>query len=130
MEFSGSCCRKCGGRNICDKIQVPSSSYAHFDPPFIMCWFYFASIILGACGGAQWPLVFTIIFELFDLKYYSILCNFGALASPIGSYLLYVRVIGYLYDKGAMKQLAALGLKRQPGEKLNCSWGGGGGGVL
>ena len=58
---------------------------------------YFASIILGACGGAQWPLVFTIISELFGLKYYSILYNFGALASPIGSYLLNVRVTRYLW---------------------------------
>jgi hypothetical protein len=41
----------------------------------------------------------------------------------MGSYLLNVRVIGHLYDKEAMKQLAALGLKRQPGEKLNCSGG-------
>jgi hypothetical protein len=84
---------------------------------------YFASIILGACGGAQWPLVFTIISELFGLKYYSVLYNFGALASPIGSYLLNVSVTGYLYDKEALKQLAALGLKRQPGEELNCSGG-------
>ncbi|XP_059457693.1 protein NUCLEAR FUSION DEFECTIVE 4-like [Corylus avellana] len=84
---------------------------------------YFASIILGACCGAQWPLVFTIISELFGLKYYSVLYNFGALASPIGSYLLNVSVTGYLYDREAMKQLAALGLKRQPGEELNCSGG-------
>jgi MFS family permease len=84
---------------------------------------YFASIILGACLGAQRPLIFTIISELFGLKYYSVLYNFGALASPIGSYLLNVRVTGHLYDKEAMKQLAALGLKRQPGEELNCRGG-------
>lgn len=84
---------------------------------------YFASIILGACLGAQWPLVFTIISELFGLKYYSVLYNFGALASPIGSYLLNVRVTGHLYDREAMKQLDALGLKRQPGEELNCRGG-------
>jgi MFS family permease len=84
---------------------------------------YFASIILGACFGAQWPLVFTIISELFGLKYYSVLYNFGALASPTGSYLLNVRVTGYLYDREAMKQLAALGLQRQPEEELNCRGG-------
>ena len=84
---------------------------------------YFASIILGSCFGAQWPLVFTIISELFGLKYYSVLYNFGALASPVGSYLLNVSVTGYLYDREALKQLAALGLKRQPGEELNCSGG-------
>jgi hypothetical protein len=84
---------------------------------------YFASIILGACGGAQWPLVFTIISELFGLKYYSVMYNFGALASPIESYLLNVRVTGHLYDREGMKQLAALGLKRQLGEKLNCNGG-------
>ncbi|CAI9091175.1 OLC1v1026131C1 [Oldenlandia corymbosa var. corymbosa] len=81
---------------------------------------YFASVIIGFCFGAQWPLLFAIISELFGLKYYSTLYNFGSVASPIGSYLLNVRVAGHLYDKEAMKQLQALGLKRQEGQDLNC----------
>ncbi|KAK4367076.1 hypothetical protein RND71_014956 [Anisodus tanguticus] len=81
---------------------------------------YFASIIIGFCFGAQWPLLFAIISELFGLKYYSTLYNFGSVASPIGSYLLNVKVAGHLYDKEAEKQLKALGRTRGEGEDLNC----------
>ncbi|XP_049379173.1 protein NUCLEAR FUSION DEFECTIVE 4-like [Solanum stenotomum] len=81
---------------------------------------YIASIIIGFCFGAQWPLLFAIISELFGLKYYSTLYNFGSVASPIGSYVLNVRVAGYLYDKEAEKQLKVLGRRRGDGEDLNC----------
>lgn len=82
---------------------------------------YVASVIIGFCFGAQWPLLFAIISELFGLKYYSTLYNFGSVASPIGSYILNVRVAGHLYDREAERQLKALGLKRQPGQDLNCN---------
>ncbi|KAI5648562.1 hypothetical protein M9H77_34567 [Catharanthus roseus] len=82
---------------------------------------YVASVIIGFCFGAQWPLLFAIISELFGLKYYSTLYNFGAVASPIGSYLLNVRVAGYLYDKEAEKQLKVSGRVRLPGEDLKCA---------
>lgn len=81
---------------------------------------YFASIIIGFCFGAQWPLLFAIISEIFGLKYYSTLYNFGSVASPIGLYLLNVRVTGHLYDKEANRQMKALGLTRKHGESLNC----------
>ncbi|KAI9156583.1 hypothetical protein LWI28_008993 [Acer negundo] len=81
---------------------------------------YIASIIIGFCFGAQWPLLFAIISEIFGLKYYSTLYNFGAVASPIGSYLLNVRVAGHLYDKEAEKQMALLGRVRKAGEDLDC----------
>ncbi|KAK0591345.1 hypothetical protein LWI29_000319 [Acer saccharum] len=81
---------------------------------------YIASIIIGFCFGAQWPLLFAIISEIFGLKYYSTLYNFGAVASPIGSYLLNVRVAGHLYDKEAEKQMAASGIIRKAGEDLDC----------
>ena len=82
---------------------------------------YFASVIIGFCFGAQWPLLFAMISEIFGLKYYSTLFNFAAIASPIGSYLFNVRVAGYLYDKEAMKQMAALGFVRKAGEDLKCT---------
>ncbi|KAL2548893.1 Major facilitator superfamily protein [Forsythia ovata] len=82
---------------------------------------YIASVIIGFCFGAQWPLLFAIISELFGLKYYSTLYNFGSVASPIGLYLLNVRVAGHLYDKEAEKQMRATGLVRKQGEKLNCN---------
>ncbi|XP_011031645.1 PREDICTED: uncharacterized protein LOC105130706 [Populus euphratica] len=81
---------------------------------------YVASIIIGFCFGAQWPLLFAIISELFGLKYYSTLYNFGAVASPVGLYLLNVRLTGHLYDKEAGKQLAAKGLIRKHGDALDC----------
>ncbi|XP_052187438.1 protein NUCLEAR FUSION DEFECTIVE 4-like [Diospyros lotus] len=81
---------------------------------------YFASVIIGFCFGAQWPLLFAIISEIFGLKYYSTLYNFGGVASPIGSYILSVRVAGHLYDKEADKQMKALGIDRKDGEDLDC----------
>ena len=81
---------------------------------------YAASVIIGFCFGAQWPLLFAIISELFGLKYYATLYNFGSAASPVGLYLLNVVMTGHLYDKEAKKQLAALGLERKEGQELNC----------
>lgn len=81
---------------------------------------YAASIIIGFCFGAQWPLLFAIISELFGLKYYSTLYNFGSVASPIGLYVLNVRLTGHLYDKEAKRQMEIKGLVRKAGEQLNC----------
>ncbi|KAK4706678.1 hypothetical protein R3W88_033778 [Solanum pinnatisectum] len=71
-----------------------------------------ASIIIGFSFGAQMPLLFTIISELFGLKYYSTLFNCGQLASPLGSYILNVKVTGPLYDRKALKDLKKKGLTR------------------
>ena len=65
---------------------------------------YAASVVVGFCFGAQWPLVFAIISEVFGLKYYSTLYNLGGMASPVGSYILNVRVAGRLYDAEAARQ--------------------------
>nr|GMC89008.1 uncharacterized membrane protein YMR155W-like [Ipomoea batatas] len=81
---------------------------------------YVASVLMGFCFGAQWPLIFAIISEIFGLKYYSTLYNFGGGASPVGAYLLNVRVAGHLYDKEATRQLRARGLQRSDGEDLTC----------
>ncbi|MED6216300.1 hypothetical protein PIB30_006238 [Stylosanthes scabra] len=81
---------------------------------------YLSSVIIGFCFGAQWPLMFAIISEIFGLKYYSTLYNLGAVASPVGSYILNVKVTGSLYDKEALKLLEAKGVKRVDGEDLSC----------
>ncbi|XP_062203638.1 uncharacterized protein LOC133905870 [Phragmites australis] len=65
---------------------------------------YAASVIIGFCFGAQWPLLFAIISEVFGLKYYSSLFNFGSAASPAGAYVLNVIVAGRMYDAEAAKQ--------------------------
>lgn len=82
---------------------------------------YVASVIMGFCFGAQWPLIFAIISEIFGLKYYSTLYTLGGGASPLGAYILNVRITGHLYDTEAMKQMAAKGLTRKKGEDLTCS---------
>ncbi|PRQ58712.1 putative major facilitator superfamily domain-containing protein [Rosa chinensis] len=84
---------------------------------------YLASVIIGFCFGAQWPLLFAIISELFGLKYYSTLYNFGSAASPVGLYLLNVKLTGHVYDKEARKQLDASGLTRKEGDELDCVGG-------
>lgn len=81
---------------------------------------YVASIIIGFSFGAQLPLIFAIISELFGLKYYSTLFNCGQLASPLGSYIFNVKLTGFLYDREAMKDLAKKGLTRYSVKALTC----------
>ncbi|KAE8648846.1 uncharacterized protein LOC101205029 [Cucumis sativus] len=81
---------------------------------------YVASIVIGFCLGAQWPMIYAIISEIFGLKYYSTLYNFGAAAIPIGLYIMNVKVTGKLYDREAEKQLKAKGIIRKAGEELKC----------
>ncbi|KAL3530504.1 hypothetical protein ACH5RR_009826 [Cinchona calisaya] len=81
---------------------------------------YIASIVIGFSFGAQLPLIFTIISELFGLKHYSTLFNCGQLASPIGSYILNVKVTGSLYDKEALKDLARREMTRSSVKELTC----------
>ncbi|GLU12863.1 hypothetical protein SLE2022_295210 [Rubroshorea leprosula] len=82
---------------------------------------YVASLIIGFCFGAQFPLILVIISELFGLKYYSTLYNFAGVASPIGCYVLNVKVVGNLYDDETRKKMAVLGITRKPGQDLNCA---------
>ncbi|GJM95040.1 hypothetical protein PR202_ga11734 [Eleusine coracana subsp. coracana] len=65
---------------------------------------YAASVLVGFCFGAAYPMILAIISELFGLKYYSTLYNVGNVASPVGSYILNVRVAGRMYDREAKKQ--------------------------
>ncbi|XP_019199351.1 PREDICTED: protein NUCLEAR FUSION DEFECTIVE 4 isoform X1 [Ipomoea nil] len=81
---------------------------------------YIASIVIGFSFGAQLPLLFTIISELFGLKYYSTLFSCGQLASPLGTYVLNVMITGHLYDKEARNDLAKRGLTRADVKELIC----------
>lgn len=81
---------------------------------------YLSSVIIGFCFGAQWPLIFAIISEIFGLKYYATLITVGGAASPIGAYVLNVKVAGNLYDAEALKQLNALRKNREAGKDLTC----------
>ncbi|PSR89924.1 Protein NUCLEAR FUSION DEFECTIVE like [Actinidia chinensis var. chinensis] len=81
---------------------------------------YIASVIIGFSFGAQLPLIFAIISELFGLKYYSTLFNCGQLASPLGSYILNVLITGRLYDREALKTLKQKGMDRSSVKELIC----------
>ncbi|KAA8534450.1 hypothetical protein F0562_031967 [Nyssa sinensis] len=81
---------------------------------------YVASLLIGFSYGAQLTLLFIIISELFGLKYYSTLFNCGQLASPLGSYILNVQIVGKLYDREALRQLAVKGLTRSMVKELTC----------
>uniref|UniRef100_M8C685 Uncharacterized protein n=1 Tax=Aegilops tauschii TaxID=37682 RepID=M8C685_AEGTA len=63
-----------------------------------------AIIKLSQRTDSQKPVLFAIISEVFGLKYYSTLYNFGAVASPVGSYILNVRIAGHRYDEEALRQ--------------------------
>jgi hypothetical protein len=65
---------------------------------------YAASVLIGFCFGAQWPLLYAVISELFGLRRYPTLYNLGAVASPVGAYVLNLRVAGRLYDAEAARQ--------------------------
>ncbi|KAK3135606.1 hypothetical protein QOZ80_5BG0421040 [Eleusine coracana subsp. coracana] len=65
---------------------------------------YLASVLIGLCFGAQWPLLYATVSELFGLKRYPTLYNLAAMASSVGAYLLNVRVTGRVYDAEAARQ--------------------------
>ncbi|GAB2248944.1 hypothetical protein Droror1_Dr00012303 [Drosera rotundifolia] len=62
---------------------------------------YIATVLVGICYGSQWSLMPTITSEIFGVLHMGTIFNTIAIASPVGSYFLSVRVIGYLYDKEA-----------------------------
>ncbi|KAL3617997.1 hypothetical protein CASFOL_038318 [Castilleja foliolosa] len=60
---------------------------------------YVGSILVGVCYGSQWSLMPTITREIFGVLHMGTIFNTIAISSPLGSYLLSVRLIGYMYDK-------------------------------
>lgn len=82
---------------------------------------YLSSLIVGFTSGAQLPLVFAIISEIFGLKHFSTLFNCGVMALPIGSFLLNKELTGRLYDKEAKRQSTVInGLNQPLGQALVC----------
>ncbi|GKV14154.1 hypothetical protein SLEP1_g25065 [Rubroshorea leprosula] len=60
---------------------------------------YIGSVLVGICYGSQWSLMPIISSELFGVRHFGTIFNTIAIASPVGSYIFSVRVIGYFYDK-------------------------------
>uniref|UniRef100_A0A0D6R6U4 Uncharacterized protein n=1 Tax=Araucaria cunninghamii TaxID=56994 RepID=A0A0D6R6U4_ARACU len=87
---------------------------------------YAGSVLVGICYGCQWSLMPTTSSEIFGLQHFGTLFNVIATASPIGSYVLSVRVVGYLYDSEAQREkhlkiVHMTGLFQSPEETCNGS---------
>ncbi|KAI6675299.1 hypothetical protein NL676_003205 [Syzygium grande] len=63
---------------------------------------YVGSVLVGVCYGCLWSLMPTITSEIFGIGHMGTIFNTIAIGSPVGSYILSVRVIGYIYDEEAM----------------------------
>ncbi|EES16459.1 hypothetical protein BDA96_08G209000 [Sorghum bicolor] len=59
---------------------------------------YIGSVLIGMCYGCQWALMPSITSEIFGLNHFGTIFNTVAVASPVGSYILSVRIVGYIYD--------------------------------
>ncbi|KAK8604165.1 hypothetical protein V6N13_096624 [Hibiscus sabdariffa] len=64
---------------------------------------YAGSIMVGVCYGSQWSLMPTIASEIFGVKHMGTIFNAITVASPVGSYIFSVRVVGYIYDAEASR---------------------------
>ncbi|XVF09172.1 hypothetical protein REPUB_Repub07fG0068700 [Reevesia pubescens] len=62
---------------------------------------YAGSILVGVCYGSQWSLMPTIASEIFGVRHMGTIFNAITIASPVGSYIFSVRVVGYIYDMEA-----------------------------
>lgn len=65
---------------------------------------YIGSILVGICYGSQWSLMPTITSEVFGVGHMGSIFNTISIASPVGSYIFSVRVLGYIYDKEASEE--------------------------
>ncbi|MQM17984.1 hypothetical protein Taro_050967 [Colocasia esculenta] len=70
---------------------------------------YAGSVVVGVCYGSQWSLMPTITSEIFGITHMGTIFNTVAVASPIGSYILSVRVVGYIYDLEASGESTCTG---------------------
>ncbi|XP_020092602.1 protein NUCLEAR FUSION DEFECTIVE 4-like [Ananas comosus] len=70
---------------------------------------YAGSVLVGLCYGCQWSLMPSITSEIFGLRHFGTIFNTVAIASPFGSYILSVRVVGYIYDRESSGHHACMG---------------------
>jgi hypothetical protein len=70
---------------------------------------YIGSVLIGVCYGAQWSLMPSITSEIFGLAHFGTIFNTVAIASPTGSYVFSVQVVGYVYDMESVDGDACIG---------------------
>lgn len=68
---------------------------------------YLASILVGLAHGAHWTLMVATSSELFGLKYFGALYNTLSISATVGSYILSVKLAGYMYDQQVASLKAA-----------------------
>ncbi|KAL5722518.1 hypothetical protein ACHQM5_006032 [Ranunculus cassubicifolius] len=66
---------------------------------------YAGSILVGVCYGSQWSLMPTITSEVFGVRHMATIFYTISTASPVGSYILSVKVVGYIYDKETASEI-------------------------
>ncbi|KAH9671206.1 Nodulin-like domain-containing protein [Citrus sinensis] len=76
----------------------------------------FTFVLLFSCVGHPF-IAYGIPNSLYAA---SVIIGFSV-ASPVGAYILNVKVAGQLYDKEALNQMEALGITRQAGQDLTCN---------
>ncbi|XP_048531373.1 protein NUCLEAR FUSION DEFECTIVE 4-like [Triticum urartu] len=96
-------------------LTVPGHLLISFGVPGSL---YVTSVIIGFCFGAAQPLILASVSELFGLRYYSTLYNLCGTASPVGSYVLNVRVAGRMYDREAARQGGGHAVASASGKRL------------
>ncbi|KAL7161537.1 hypothetical protein ACSBR2_042076 [Camellia fascicularis] len=62
---------------------------------------FVGSVLVGVCYGSQWSLMPTITSEIYGVVHMGTIFNTIAASSPVGSSILSVLVIGYIYDTKA-----------------------------
>ena len=62
---------------------------------------YVGSILIGICDGSLWSLIPTITSDIFGVRHMGTIYSAITLASPVGSYVFSVKLMGYIYDKEA-----------------------------
>ncbi|KAK9748004.1 hypothetical protein RND81_02G029500 [Saponaria officinalis] len=70
---------------------------------------YIGTILVGICYGSQWSLMPTITSEIFGVLHMGTIFNTISIASPVGTYILSVWIIGYIYDKEAGEDSSCFG---------------------
>lgn len=102
--------KKCIARPFFIAITLVLMSIGHFIiASGITGSLYIGSVLVGVCYGAQWSLMPSITSEIFGLTNFGTIFNTVAIASPIGSYVLSVRVVGYVYDMESVDGHACIG---------------------
>ncbi|KAL4316281.1 hypothetical protein AHAS_Ahas15G0269400 [Arachis hypogaea] len=70
---------------------------------------YVGSVLVGICYGSQWSIMPTIASEIFGVGNMGSIFNTITIASPVGSYIFSMRVVGYIYDKEASEGNTCIG---------------------